>query len=126
MNKEELIRELSRITIADLILEGDSPNPPFHIQTIITADGYHISLQSGEKTHPAYEKELEEFTAKVGQMTYNGSFAYRPRHLSLDEMQRIAQEHSRKINANPGNVSGSYRQDEYLVRIGEDLATLRR
>ena len=126
MNKEQLLHELQNIAIADVILEGNSQNPPYHIQTIITVDGYHINLQTGEKNHPAYEKELAEFTARVSQMTYNETFSFRSLYLSRDEMQRIAQERSKMINANPGNVGSGYHHDEYHIRMGEDLTTLRR
>jgi hypothetical protein len=125
MDKEELLKQLQGASITDIILEGDSLQPPFCIQSLILADGHHVDMTTGEKTHPAYEQELADFIEKASQATYNSSFSYRPKYLGLDEMRRIAAEHAKKINANGGNVGSNFR-DECLVRIGEDLANFRR
>jgi hypothetical protein len=125
MNKDELLKQLQGAGIADIILEGDSLQAPFRIKTIILVDGHHLEMVTGERTHPAYKQELAEFTEKVEQTTYNSSFSYRPKYLGLEEMRKIAADHAKKINANGGNVGSNFR-DDCLVRIGEDLATLRR
>jgi hypothetical protein len=125
MNREELINVLHGISIKTLVLEGDNQNPPFKIVKIITPDGRHINLESGEVTHPAYEKELAEFLERVNNSTPESSFSMRINELRLDEMRQIATEHARKINANGGNVNEDNRGD-YRVRFGEDLDRLRR
>ena len=95
------------------------------IKTIITDDGYHYNIENEQFSHPIYEKEKTDFIEKLSNTQPSNVFEFRAKHLSLDEMRAFAHDHSKTVNANGGNVTES-RFETYLVRMGEDLAELRR
>ena len=121
MEKEELLRQLVGKTIAEANIVEDKDE--FKIISIFTTDGFLFELDKRNITHPAYDKDMEKFIAKLNEAKCDSVFTFRTDEISIEEMRKIVLEKAGKLKCNGGSVTGHFTSD-YKIRFGENLSNV--